>query len=1046
MLAWANYIDQGQWERAAALFADDALLQHGDDQFHGRADILAYFRRMIGKGTDGLPPHMIHTPYLFTPIVTLSDDGNTAKARWHALSMRGSLGGDASWQGGIFECVYVRRNGVWKIASQVFTPQLLGPYETGWSSWKAEVPLVPYHFQPADIGRSAALGPGVPAMGPTKAGLAALAGRVQALRDEEAVRNLQNAYGYYVDFKMWDDVTDLFAPTGSVEVAGVGAYKGIKSVRRNLEREGGPINLLYGEMYDHIQADMVVEVAADGLHARGRGIEIGMVGNNDGPAYWVLTRFDNLYVKQGDKWRFQTMRLARAVKTDYFKGWGKDWIETEPASAAYKPDGPAPATLPDLWPLERPAPVARPLPAMTIAAAEGGVRAAAGFDVVENLAGGYGQYLDDNHWEELGSLFAAQGERDSAGGGFIRTPARIASFSRKRYGVYNEHRTFANMHIRTQPVIDISPDGMKGQDRTRLFQIVIAPMNATTGRSGAMFVSGMYEDDLVFEDGVWKMKRADIDHLIYMALQDRLDRREGRRRRPLDAQHGRGRGREVRRHEHRRHQSRLSPAAAYVVPLSQSGLGPRAALSHAQIYAAGALMAAPAETGAMASPLQLLIDQAPITPVQVRVVLLCTLVTLAEGIDLNMIPLLAPAMQKAWSLDSSTFGAIFASGPIGLIVGGFGIGWLADRLGRRGALIAAMIVMTLATFATAFARNLPELFACRVATGIGFGGVVPAAAALVSEFLPTRTRASVVAFVILGQALGGLVTSLAMQTPLGKLDWQLLIFWMSLLCGATTILLFVVLPESPRYLLLHHAGTPRLAAMLARLRLTQTPEAVFEGATAGRIRFLALFTDGRALGTALLWLTFIGVCAAVSFFTNWLTLIFTYAGKSPVEGAQIASAYWAGGIVSGLLLPLFALKWPVERVLMAAILCAALCCVALGLSAGGAIALSLVLSGVAGMFVNGSFYLLYPPAVRFYSTDIRSTGIGSAIAFGRIGNVLSPWGAGRLLAAGFSPIAVFEGHGAAASALACGAFLLLPADGASGRGIGTRTSPRHRSS
>jgi hypothetical protein len=269
-------------------------------------------------------------------------------------------------------------------------------------------------------------------------------------------------------------------------------------------------------MYDHIQADMVVEVAADGTHARGRGIEIGMVGNNDGPAYWVITRFDNLYVKQGGKWRFQTMRLARAMKTDYFKGWGKDWIETEPANAAFKPDGPAPAALPDLWLLERPAPVARPLPAMTLARAESGVHAAAAFDAIENLAGGYGQYLDDNHWEELGSLFAAQGERDSAGGGFIRTPARIASFSRKRYGPYNEHRTFANMHIRTQPVIDISADGMKGQDRTRLFQIVIAPTNATTGRSGAMFVSGMYEDDLVFEDGVWKMKRADVDHLIYM--------------------------------------------------------------------------------------------------------------------------------------------------------------------------------------------------------------------------------------------------------------------------------------------------------------------------------------------------------------------------------------------------------------------------------------------------------------------------------------------------------------------------------------------------
>lgn len=514
MLAWATYIDQGQWDRAAALFADDALLQHGDDQYRGRADILAYFRGRIGGGRDGLAPKTIHTPYLMTPIVTLSADGTMAKARWHALSMRGALGGDASWQGGIFECDYVRKNGIWKISRQVFTPQLLGPYDTGWAGWKAEVPMVAYHFRTDEVGRSAALGLDVPAAAPARASLATLAGRAQALRDEEAVRNLQNAYGYYVDFKMWDDVTDLFAPTGRVEVAGIGSYAGLKGIRRNLEREGGSINLRHGEMNDHLQTDMIVEVAADGVHARGRGIELAMLGHNDGPAYWQIRRFDNLYVKQGGIWRIERMRLAQGMKTDYFKGWGKDWQGVGPADAAHKPDAPAPAALPDGWAYERPAPVARPLAGQSVAQVAAQLHAAGGFDAVENLAGGYGQYLDDNQWEDLASLFAAQGERDSAGGGFIRTPARIGSFSRRRYGAYNPHRTFANMHIRTQPVIHISADGLKAQDRTRLFQIVISPVNGTRG--GPMFVSGMYEDDIVFEDGRWRIRRADIDHLIYM--------------------------------------------------------------------------------------------------------------------------------------------------------------------------------------------------------------------------------------------------------------------------------------------------------------------------------------------------------------------------------------------------------------------------------------------------------------------------------------------------------------------------------------------------
>lgn len=416
-----------------------------------------------------------------------------------------------------------------------------------------------------------------------------------------------------------------------------------------------------------------------------------------------------------------------------------------------------------------------------------------------------------------------------------------------------------------------------------------------------------------------------------------------------------------------------------------------------------------ADAGLPASPLQALIDKGRITPIQVQVVLLCTLVTLCEGIDLNLIPLLAPAMQKAWHLDAAAFGDIFASGPLGLIVGGFGIGWLADRIGRRGALIAAMVVMTLATLLMAFARNLPELFACRVLTGIGFGGVVPAAAALVSEFMPTKTRGSVVAFVILGQVFGGLIVSLGMQTGIAAFDWQTLVFWMSMLCGVTTVVMVAALPESPRYLLLRHRGTKKLADVLGRLRLTELPAPEADPRAGGRAQVRALFMDGRALGTSLLWLVFIGVCAMVSFFTSWLPLIFVSAGKTAIEGAQASSAYWSGGIVSGLLLPLFALRWHVNRVLMCAIFAAGLCCVTLGVTVAGAMPLNLVIAFGAGMFVNGSFYLLYPPAVRFYPTEIRSTGIGAAVAFGRIGNVLSPLVAGRLLALGFAPVAVFEG-------------------------------------
>lgn len=514
--AWALYVDLGEWDRAAALFTATAELAHADDHFTGRADIRAYFERMIGKGTIGLPQHTLHTPFLMAPIVTLSDDGNSARGRWHAFSMRGSLGGDASWQGGIFRCEYVREQGDWKIAKQIFRPFLLGPYEGGWKPFTAELPMVPYDFEPGEIGKPFPLGDAVPAKGPAGATLASLAGRIEALRDETAVRNLQNAYGYYSDWKMWDDAVDLFEPTGSIAVEGEGTWRGKKGVRRYLERLG-PAGLREGEVNDRIQFDTVVEIAADGRHARARGVELGMLGQDNARAWWTLARFDNLFVKRGGIWRIDRMRRKLWMRTDYDKGWAKDWQEAAPLAPEFAPDDKATVTLPPVWQFERKPPAPPPLGKVLLATARARLHAAAGVDSSENLTGGYGQYLDDNHWEELGSLFSAQGERDSAGGGFIRTPARIASYSRKRYGAYNPKRGFANMHMLTQPVTHVSDDGQKAQIRVRLFQTVIAPApaeGAPPGR-GAMIVTGIYEDDIVFEDGAWKIKRADIDHLIY---------------------------------------------------------------------------------------------------------------------------------------------------------------------------------------------------------------------------------------------------------------------------------------------------------------------------------------------------------------------------------------------------------------------------------------------------------------------------------------------------------------------------------------------------
>ncbi len=95
------------------------------------------------------------------------------------------------------------------------------------------------------------------------------------MNDEDKVRNLQAAYNYYVDRKMWDDVADLFTADGVIEIGGVGIYEGPKGARRAMERMG-TAGLTHGQLNDHLVFDDVAQVLPSGTEAHERGYELGM--------------------------------------------------------------------------------------------------------------------------------------------------------------------------------------------------------------------------------------------------------------------------------------------------------------------------------------------------------------------------------------------------------------------------------------------------------------------------------------------------------------------------------------------------------------------------------------------------------------------------------------------------------------------------------------------------------------------------------------------------------------------------------------------------
>ncbi len=485
-------VEAGRWQAATARFAPDGQADWSDGSPSPTPKAIEeHLRRVLGDGQDGRKRGSIHVQLLMAPIVTLAADGEHAQGRWHVVAMLGGTTGTPRWNGGIYENDYVRVKGEWRIAKLHFYPQLRGPYATGWRDAFSDQKVFPYHYQVATVGAPATLGD-APAP-PAAIAPAAVSQRIAALAESDRVANLQQAYGYYVDRKMWDDVADLFDADATYATGNVPGARGPAAIRAALEQADGPAGLKHGELNDHVQTDMLVCVSPDGTHARTRGLDLGMTGRNDAKAYWSLSVFDNQFVKAGGVWRIAAMRLIPRMKADYALGWGKSDLLGSAASIA------------DLPPFSCGKGATAPVE-LTPDQAETQLRRVAARDAIENVSGAFGNYIDDFAWDELGRLFTATGRREAPGVGFYVGPARITKMEQVRYGGFKSPRLLVPIHARIQPLIDVSADGRSAKYRTRLFQF-----NTALDRPGGL-TTAMYEDEMVLDGGVWKFQSVEVDH------------------------------------------------------------------------------------------------------------------------------------------------------------------------------------------------------------------------------------------------------------------------------------------------------------------------------------------------------------------------------------------------------------------------------------------------------------------------------------------------------------------------------------------------------
>ena len=514
--SYSHYLDAGLWADLGDLLTENAAGQFGGETVTGRASLQKHLMAQAGRTAPGLADGQLNTHIILQPIITLGPAGRTAKGTWHEVAMLGAYGTSASWRGGIYENEYVLESGVWKISRVQYFEQYRGAYD----DYGHKAPAtwgVPYHFDALHVGVTipkSALGVAPP---PSKAApaarLATLARRVQRLQDETDVQNLQHAYGYYLDRKLWDDAADLFADDGSWEIGSQGASAGRARIRQALEASYGAPALRHGELFDHILMAPVVTIAPDGRTARARSTQLGQIGLNGEFARWELGTYENAFVKQGGVWKLKAVRYFPRLSTDYDLGWAKDGKPSPAVALHYTHPVTGRAVRYPAGPVSK-VPVvstaaARAVPgAAAIADVERALDAAIAVDAVENLNSSYGYYIDESAWDNMADTFAtATGSKEITGAGVYVGRDRIKKILNLRGPRGGRSANFFTIHQLTQPVIHISADGTSANARTRLFQ---SGGNAD-GSSGS-WIGGVYENTAFKEDGEWKFGRQDLHH------------------------------------------------------------------------------------------------------------------------------------------------------------------------------------------------------------------------------------------------------------------------------------------------------------------------------------------------------------------------------------------------------------------------------------------------------------------------------------------------------------------------------------------------------
>ena len=374
----------------------------------------------------------------------------------------------------------------------------------------------------------------------------------------------------------------------------------------------------------------------------------------------------------------------------------------------------------------------------------------------------------------------------------------------------------------------------------------------------------------------------------------------------------------------------------------------------------------------------------------------CSFIIVFDGYDLVVYGTTLSSIMSEWGLTANQAGTLGSLALVGMMLGALIFGPLADKIGRKKVILFCVALFSIFTAGIVFTTGPTSFGMFRFIAGLGLGGVMPNAIALMTEYAPKKMKSTLVSIMFSGYSVGGVMAAGLAIVMLEPFGWRALF-----LVGGIPLLalpfMYKTLPESPRFLIARNEQTT-LKHMLSKIdptyQFNQTHRFDLNIHEEKGAPIINLFKGNRAFSTIVFWIAFFMCLLMIYGLNTWLPQLMNGAGVQ-VSGLMFLLVLNFGAIFGAIFGGRLADKYGPKIILATFFFAASLSLTLLGLINN--VTIMYLLVAIAGATTIGTQIVMNSYISQYYPVEMRSSGLGWALGIGRLGAIAGPLIGGVLM-------------------------------------------------